>query len=107
MNAQMKPDVFRHAAKARSSRGFAFTPDLMDQVVAGFLWMSLNLPEDVSRREMEDVAHQLVLRIRANTDRTVLERAVALLQLEQFCRPPNFVAIRDVVCRAVSAVNGF
>ena len=103
----MKPYAFRHAAKARSSRDFAFTPDLMDQVVAGFLWMSLNLPEDVSRREMEVLAHQLVMRIRADTDRAALEHAVALLQLEQFCRPPNFAAIRDVVRRTVNVVNGF
>ena len=79
----------------------------MDQVVAGLLWMSLDLPEDVSRREMETLAHQLVLRIRADVDRAALEQDIALLQLEQFCRPPNFSAIREVVRRAVNAVNGF
>jgi hypothetical protein len=107
MNVQLKPDAFRRTAKTRSLRGFTFKPDLMDQVVAGLLWMSLDLPEDVSRPEMEMLARQLVLRIRADTDKAALEQDVALLQLEQFCRPPNFPAIRDVVRRAVTAVNGF
>jgi hypothetical protein len=48
-----------------------------------------------------------VLRIRANTDRAALEQGLALLQLEQFCRPPNFSAIRELVRRAMNAVNGF
>lgn len=107
MNVQLKPDAFRRAAKARSVRDFAFKPDLMDQVVAGLLWMSLDLPEDVSRREVEVLAHDLVLRIRADTDRSVLEQGIALLQLRQFSRPPNFAAIREGVRRAVNAVNGF
>ena len=105
MNVQLNPDAFRRTAKARPSRGFA--PELVDQVVAGLLWMSLDLPDDVSRPEMEMLAHRLVLRIRADTDKAALEQDVALLQLEQFCRPPNFPAIRDVVRRAVNAVNGF
>jgi hypothetical protein len=71
------------------------------------LWMSLNLPEDVSRREMETIAHQLVLRIRARLPQVALEREIAMLQLEQFCRPPNFATIREVARRAANAVNGF
>ena len=106
MNVQLKPDSFRHAAGGRPSRDFSFKPDLMDQVVAGMLWMSLDLPEDVSRGEMETIAHQLVLRIRARFDQGALEREIASLQREQFCRPPNFTAIRAVIARAVGAVNG-
>jgi hypothetical protein len=107
MNVQLKPNAFHRTANTRPLRGFAFMPGLLDQVVAGLLWMSLDLPEDVSRREMEMLAHQLVLRIRAGADETALERDVALLQLEQFSRPPNPAAIRDLVRRALNAVSGF
>ena len=106
MNAQLQPDAIRHAVKARPPHDIAFTPDLMDQMVAGLLWMSLDLPRDVSRREMEMLAHQLVLRIRAGFDNAALEREFTLLQLEQFCRPQNHAAIREVIRRAVNTVYG-
>ena len=106
MNVQLRPDRFRRAADARPYRGLPFAPDLMDQVVAGLLWMSLDLPDDVSRREIETLAHHLVLRIRTNVAPPALEQDIALVQLEQFSRPPNFSAIRDVVRRAVHAVHG-
>src|SRR4051812_19771278 len=105
MNVQLRPDRFRSVAHSRPYRGLPFAPDLTDQVVAGLLWMSLDLPDDVSRREMEMLAHNLVLRIRTNVAQPALEQDIALVQLEQFSRAPNFSAIRDLVRRAVTVVN--
>jgi hypothetical protein len=105
MNVQLRPDRFHRAADARPYRSLPFAPDLTDQVVAGLLWMALDLPDDVSRREMERLAHHLVLRIRTNVAQPALEQDVALMQLEQFSRAPNFSAIRDLVRRAVTIVN--
>src|SRR5580658_3288195 len=51
-------------AVPRKSR---FNPrlEILDEVVAGFLWMQLDLPEDTSRSELESFAHRLVAHIRA------------------------------------------
>jgi hypothetical protein len=105
MNYLPRQETFHRSTQVDIKTGLAFVPDLMDEVVAGLLWMSLDLPEDVSRPEVERLAHHLVLRIKAHDERISLEQAVAYLQLEQFGRPPDFAAIRDLVGRAVKVVK--
>lgn len=106
MNLQLRPDKFRRDTQV-PPRELSLAPDLIDQVVAGLLWISLDLPEDVSRREMEMMAHRLVTRIKAGMPDSELEQEVAFLQLRQFSRTPNHAAIRGLIRRAVNAVNGF
>ena len=80
--------------------------DMLQEVVAGFLWMQLDLPEDVRREEIDNFAHHLVARIRAGADEDSVERELAILQCGQLCRPLNRLALRALARRARAAVKG-
>ncbi|HVV27307.1 MAG TPA: hypothetical protein VHC40_05015 [Rhizomicrobium sp.] len=80
--------------------------EILDEVVAGLLWMQLDLPEDASREEMEDFAHRLVNQIRAGAGETFVAGEIARLQSGQFCRPANLPAIRALAQRSLAAVGG-
>jgi hypothetical protein len=79
---------------------------ILDEVVAGLLWMSLDLPQDVSRPELESFARQLVSRIRFGASDSAVESEIAFLQSEQLGRPVNRDAIRDLANRVMHAVKG-
>ena len=91
-----------HARKSR------FHPrlEILDEVVAGFLWMQLNLPEDISRPELESFAHHLVIIIQAGGREADIAAEIAGLQFGQLCRPANLAAIHDLARRAIAAVKG-
>jgi hypothetical protein len=80
---------------------------ILDEVVAGLLWMTLDLPEDVSRPELETFAHQLVARIRFGASEAAIESELAFLQSDQLGRPANHDAIHGVAGRVMNAVRGF
>jgi hypothetical protein len=90
------------------SRKSRFNPrlEILDEVVAGFLWMQLDLPEDTSRSELESFAHRLVAHIRAGGGEAAIAGEIAGLQFGQLCRPSNPFAIRQLARRAIDAVNG-
>jgi hypothetical protein len=79
---------------------------ILDEVVAGLLWMALDLPQDVSRPELESFARQLVSRIRFGASDSVIESEIAFLQSEQLGRPANRDAIRALAGRIMHAVKG-
>jgi hypothetical protein len=79
---------------------------ILDEVVAGLLWMSLDLPQDVSRPELESFARQMVSRIRFGASDSAIESEIAFLQSEQLGRPANHEAIRDLTDRIMHAVKG-
>jgi hypothetical protein len=80
---------------------------ILDEVVAGLLWMTLDLPQDVSRPELEAFAHQLVARIRFGASETMVESEIAFLQSDQLGRPANPDAIHGLTGRVMNAVRGF
>jgi hypothetical protein len=90
---------------ARKTR---FNPRLgiLDEVVAGFLWMQLDLPEDTSRSELEGFAHRLVGRIQAGDGEAAIAGEIADLQSGQLCRPANPFVVCQLARRAIAAVNG-
>src|SRR5215469_1989427 len=90
------------------SRKSRFNPRLgiLDEVVAGFLWMQLDLPEDTSRSELESFAHRLVGRIQAGDGEAAVAGEIAGLQFGQLCRPANPFVVRQIARRAIAAVNG-
>ena len=57
MNIRVTPQSFQPAGPAPAlqptRRRFNPSADILDEVVAGLLWMTLDLPPDVSRRELE------------------------------------------------------
>ncbi len=97
-----RPAAPIHAHKTK------FNPraDILDEVVAGLLWMTLDLPQDVSRPELERFAHQLVARIRFGASETAIESEIAFLQCEQLGRPANRDAIQELAGRVMNAVRG-
>jgi hypothetical protein len=107
MNIRLMPAVLDGASPV-AARRTRFNPraDVLDEVVAGFLWMQLNLPERVSRGEIQQFAHRLVEQIKARANQSDVEREIRNLQYRQFCRPADPVAISDLARRALIAVTG-
>ena len=99
--ARRAPIVHAHKAK--------FNPraDILNEVVAGLLWMTLDLPQDVSRLELETVAHRLVSQIKFGAGETVVESEIAVLQSDQLGRPANLDVIHGLAVRIMNAVRGF
>jgi hypothetical protein len=109
MNIRMAPLSFvparRTAAFQPHRTRFNPRADILDEVVAGLLWMALDLPPDVSRPELESFAHQLVARIRFGANACAIESEIAFLQSEQLGRPANREAIHDLAGRVLSTVK--
>ena len=80
--------------------------DILDEVIAGLLWMQLDLPEDTTRDEMEVLAHRLVSRIRGGATEAAIAVEIAGLQSGQLGRPANLPFIRDLAVRAIAVVSG-
>lgn len=80
--------------------------EILDEVVAGFLWMQLDLPEDTSRSELESFAHRLVGRIQAGDGEAAIAGEITGLQIGQLCRPANPFVTRQIARRAIAAVDG-
>ena len=97
-----RPAVPVHAHKTK------FNPrsDILDEVVAGLLWITLDLPHDVSRPELEAFAHQLVGRIKFGASETAIESEIIFLQSGQLGRPADQDAIHTLAGRVIAAVRG-
>jgi hypothetical protein len=80
---------------------------ILDEVVAGLLWITLDLPPDVSRCELETFAHQLVTQIKFGASESKIETDIASLQSMQLGRPVNHEAVRGLAERVMNAVRGF
>ena len=98
-----RPAAPIHAHKSK------FNPraGILDEVVAGLLWITLDLPQDVSRPELETFAHQLVTRIKLGASETVVEGEIAVLQCDQLGRPADHEAIHGLAGRVIGAVRGY
>lgn len=111
MNIRVTPQSLKtvRPASTFAAHKTRFNPRafILDEVVAGLLWMSLDLPQDVSRPELESFARQLVSRIRFGASECAIESEIAFLQSDQLGRPANHDAIRDLAGRVMQAVKGF
>jgi hypothetical protein len=98
-----RPAAPIHAHKTK------FNPraSILDEVVAGLLWMSLDLPQDISRPELETFAHQLVMRIKFGAGAVAVESEIIFLQSDQLGRPANHDAIHGLAGRIIGAVRGY
>jgi len=103
-----------HVSLHKGAAGFGsggkrrFKPrcDILNEVVAGLIWIQLDLPENVSRYELETFAYRLVQRIIANASVRAVEEELTFLQRDQFCRPVKEAVIRELARRTISAVKG-
>ncbi len=98
-----------HRASVVHAHKTKFNPraDILTEVVAGLLWMTLDLPQDVSRPELETVAHHLVSQIKFGAGETAVESQIAVLQSDQLGRPANLDVIHGLAGRIMNAVKGF
>ena len=108
MNIRIAPQSFAPVRRTAPAHRTKFNPraDILDEVVAGLLWMALDLPQDVSRPELEDIARQLVARIRFGAGKSAIEDEIVFLQSEQLGRPADRDAIQELAGRVIGAVKG-
>lgn len=74
--------------------------ELLDEVLAGFLWMSLDPPEETSIDELKIVARKLAMNIRAGAREDDVSHQLERLQKSYFSRKP-----RPEVLRAIAKVS--
>jgi hypothetical protein len=80
--------------------------DLLREVIAGFLWISLDLPDDTTGEELDAIAEQLVVDITGGSDETTVIAELMQFQCKCFCKAPNLSNITSLARRAISTVNG-
>jgi hypothetical protein len=78
--------------------------ELMVEVIAGWLWMQLNLPNDITRVEMESYARKLVGQIRVGPRDLAVAGLIAALQADQLCRPARLPGLRELADRVKMVV---
>jgi hypothetical protein len=109
MNIRVNPQGLHPAGPAPAAHVHRtrFNPraDILDEVVAGLLWMTLDLPADASRRELEAFAHHLVARIKFGAGEAIVESEIAFVQSGQLGRPVNQDAVHDLAGRILCAVK--
>lgn len=87
------------------NRRFKPRCDILKEVIAGSIWMQLDLPEDVSRSELETFAHDLVSRINADASENAVENDLGALQADQFCKPIRANVIRELARLTILTVK--
>ncbi len=96
-----------HAPFAAPPAKKKFNPrlEILDEVVAGIFWMSLDLPEDASRDEMEEFARHLAHRVRSGAGESAIAAEIDFLQRGQFCRPLDSARAVELARRAIAIVK--
>ena len=106
MHVSMESAATEFSRGKWGKRRFNPRSDILKEVVAGFIWIELDLSKTVTRAELETVAHRLVQRINADASARMVEDELVFLQRDQFCRPVQMEVIRDLVRQTVSTVKG-
>jgi len=94
------PDILRCR-----KRRYAPRRDVLCEVVAGFLWMALEIPKDFSKEDIEDIALRLIAKIRAGSTAAQVEREMLALQRSHLHRFGNAQNIRLIAPRLLSIVG--
>lgn len=75
------------------------------EAVASQLWMSLSLPDDISRDEVEASADDLIRAMVYGAGEAAIEQKLKWLQSEQFAMPVNSLVIKQLVRRVCDLVR--
>ena len=78
---------------------------ILCEAVAGQLWMSLSLPDDISRDEVEASADDLISAMVFGAGEAAIEQKLKWLQSEQFAMPVNSLVIKQLVRRVCELVR--
>jgi hypothetical protein len=79
--------------------------EILDEVVAGFLWMELAFSDDVSRGELEQIAHRLVGVICAGARQAAIASEPTGVRSNELCCALKKHAIRVLTLRAIATVG--
>ncbi len=78
---------------------------ILCEAVASQLWMSLTLPDDISRDEIEACADDLIRAMAYGAGEAAIEQKLKWLQAEQFAMPVNSLVIKQLVRRVCELVR--
>jgi hypothetical protein len=92
-------------ADRHSHRRYAPKRDILLEVVAGFLWLYLDLPADLTREELNAVATRLVTNVLSNGEERALIAELARIQCKQFCGLANQENLEFLAKRTLSLVR--
>lgn len=108
MNLHLAPVAFPSVhSRAPSRRKFNPRRELVEEVVAGFLWMALDIPEDTTLDEVTSLAGQLVARIQQGDGEVLIQVRLDDMQRHYLCRPADAAILRDLACRTVTLVKAY
>lgn len=78
---------------------------VLQETIAGLIWLYLDLPADASRDEVEDYADELIACIREGAKADVLEQRIRHLHFQRFCISSNARAMHTLVERSVAILR--
>lgn len=78
---------------------------VLQETIAGLIWLYLDLPPDASRGEVEEYADELIACIREGAPCHVLEQKVRYLHFQRFCVTSNSHALRTLVERSIAILR--
>jgi|SRR5579859_6239353 len=104
--ATQSPDPVAIAPDQPAKRQGRCRQEVLDEVVAGFLWIYLDLPADITRVEIEHLTRGLISRIRTGADEAAITLALITHQRCEYDRPADANVIRKLARRIVAAVKG-
>ena len=94
------PEILRYR-----KRRYAPRRNLLCEVVAGFLWMALEIPKEFSKEDVEDIAIRLIAKIRAGSTASQIEQEMLALQRSRLHRFGNVQNIHLIAPRLLSVVG--
>ena|SRR5438067_1512461 len=98
-------NVGKPRAWEKEKRRYRPRRDVLCEVVAGFLWIALEIPEEASREEVEGVASVLIENVKADCGEGRVEEEVLRLQRFQLCRSGDPERVRAIVPQLMSAIR--
>ena len=98
-------NLSRSPTRDREKRRYCPRRDLLCEIVAGLLWIALEIPEEFSRKDVEAVARSLIGKVKAGCGVERIEQEMLRLQRFQLCRIGEADRHRAVVQRLVAAIR--
>jgi hypothetical protein len=101
------PTNLHPLASSVVSRRTRYCPryQIMVEIVAGWLWLSLHLPSDLQRQEVEDIAKRLIFRIQGGADPLAVTADLARIQNVQFQETVMLAPLRALAARLADFVR--
>lgn len=78
---------------------------VLQETIAGLIWLYLDLPADASRQEVEEYADELIACIRGSEGFDAIERTIRHLHVQRFCISSNARSLRILVERSIAIVR--